>query len=163
MERTGCRSFVTTMNARHLEGDLNVTVHDRVGFSMGSCRLGMSFGLIGTLLLAGCGPNEIVLMGTPDDAQQLLAEALQAWQDGQTPEDLQGASPAIHLADEDWEAGKTLKAFQASAEPEDRGGHWRVSAVLTLSDASQAEEQKPVAYAVTTEPAITIIRVDDVQ
>jgi hypothetical protein len=114
-------------------------------------------------VLAGCGPHEIVLLGTPQDAQELLAEALGAWQSGQTPEDLQGASPAMHIADADWKAGKALKAFEASAEPEERGGHWRVSAVLTLSDGGKAEEHKPVAYAVTTEPAISIIRVDDVE
>jgi hypothetical protein len=163
MKRTGCRRLVMTINARNHKGESKVTAQDRIGFSMGSWRLGMSLGLVGTLLLAGCGPNEVVLMGTPDDAQQLLAEALQAWQSGQTPEDLQSASPAMHVADEDWEAGRTLKAFEPTAEPEERGGHWRVSAVLTLSDAGQAEEQKPVAYAITTEPAITIIRVDDVQ
>ena len=128
-----------------------------------SALMAAALGIVGMLVAAGCGPGEIVLSGAPEDAQELLAEALEAWQGGQTPGDLQSASPAMHVADEDWEAGKTLKAFAASAEPEERGGHWRVSAVLTLAGADQAEEQKPVAYAVTIEPAISIIRVDDVQ
>jgi hypothetical protein len=46
--------------------------------------------------------------------------------------------------------------------PQEAGGHWRVNALLTLSANGQSEMQKNVAYAVTIEPAITILRADDV-
>lgn len=118
--------------------------------------------LCGIVLLAGCGPAEIYVAGDEEDAQQVLKTALEAWKSGKKPADLKNENPVMHIGDEDWQAGKTLKAFTANEEPVEQGGHWRVSAVLTLA-ADGSEEQKQVAYAVTTEPAITVIRLEDGQ
>jgi hypothetical protein len=122
-----------------------------------------ALGVASLITLVGCGTKLIHATGDPDDVQELVADVLEAWQSGQTPEDLLDGCPAMHINDEDWDAGKALKAFAAAEPPVERGGHWRVSALLTLSAAGTADVQKAVAYAVTTEPAITIIRVDDVE
>jgi hypothetical protein len=112
--------------------------------------------------LAGCSSGPVELVGDEDEAQTLVAQALDAWKAGQKPDALQSENPALHVADEDWRAGKALKAYEVAKNPLEAGGHWRVSAVLTLSDGGQSETTKTVAYAVTMEPAITILRADDV-
>jgi len=121
-------------------------------------------GVVATLALVGCGgPKVITASGSPEDAKKVLSTALDAWKTGQKPDQLQTGKPVMYVADEDWRAGATLKAYQLSGAPEQRGGHWRVPAVLTVSTAGKPEEQKPVAYAVTISSSINISRADDVE
>jgi len=114
------------------------------------------------ITLFGCSSGPVELAGDEEEANTLVAEALDAWKAGQNPDDLQACQPALHVADEDWRAGTVLKAYEVAKNPQAAGSHWRVSAVLTLSADGQAETTKNVAYAVTMEPAITILRADDV-
>lgn len=60
----------------------------------------------------GCGRGETRPAGTPDDALEILATALDAWRDGRAPDELQSGDPAFYVADEDWESGKTLKSYE---------------------------------------------------
>ncbi|MBI3866214.1 MAG: hypothetical protein HY290_30410 [Planctomycetia bacterium] len=114
--------------------------------------------------LAGCGaPGPVYVAGDEEEAKEVLTTVLEAWKAGKKPADLKGEKPAYHVGDEDWEAGKSLKAFAATEDPVEVGGHWRVSAVLTLLADGRNEEQKQVAYSVTVEPAITVIRLEDGQ
>jgi hypothetical protein len=121
-----------------------------------------AFGLACLLALAGCSTSPVELVGDTDEAQSLLSTALDAWKAGQKPDDLRSEQPAVYVADEDWRAGTALKAYQVTGIPLEAGGHWRVSARLTLSAGGHSDLQKNVAYAVTMEPAITILRADDV-
>lgn len=100
-------------------------------------------------------------MGSAEDVHELLTAALESWQAGQKPEELKTSDPAMHINDEDWAAGKTLKAYTAIIAPVEEGGNWRVSAKLTLAATGKPEVIKQVEYAVTTDPVITIIRMDD--
>jgi hypothetical protein len=127
-----------------------------------SLLIGSTWGLLGTLMLVGCSTGPVELAGDEDGARTLLSSALDAWHAGQGPDELRGENPAVHVADEDWQAGKKLKAYQVTGTPLEAGGHWRISAVLTLSADGQSETRKNVAYAVTMEPAVTILRADDV-
>lgn len=122
----------------------------------------MLIGLGGIFILAGCGIREIHAAGDPDEVTEVLTAALEAWQAGQKPDELGKEDPAMHIADGDWAAGKTLKSFQPLAAPVKHGGEWRVSTVLTISDAGKAEEQKTVDYSVTVAPAIVITRSDEI-
>ena len=88
---------------------------------------------------------------------------LEAWKAGKGTADLQSGEPQIHVADTDWSSGRALKGYEVAAPPEQRGGHWRVPAVLVLSGANRPDERRPAAYAVTLEPAITVLRADDVR
>ncbi|MBI5760291.1 MAG: hypothetical protein HZA46_17385 [Planctomycetales bacterium] len=134
-------------------------------FEMGRyCVSSFLLGLTATLVLAGCGgPKVISASGNPEEAKKVLSTALDAWKSGQKSDQLQSGKPVVYVADEDWRAGATLKAYQLSGAPEQRGGHWRVSAVLTVAAVGKPEAQKPVAFAVTMGSSINITRVDDVE
>lgn len=113
-------------------------------------------------MLMGCSAGPVVLAGDEDDAQTALSAALDAWKAGQKPDELRSENPAVYVADEDWQAGTALKAYQVTGTPMEAGGHWRVSALLTLSANGQSETQKNVTYAVTMAPAVTVLRYDDI-
>ncbi|MBS0263249.1 MAG: hypothetical protein JSS02_15000 [Planctomycetes bacterium] len=102
-----------------------------------------------------------MLVGDEDEATTVVAQALEAWQSGLKPDQLQQESPQIHVADEDWRAGQSLKSFAVQGAPLEAGGHWRVQAQLVLSADGKSETRKSVAYAVTLEPEITVLRADD--
>ena len=122
----------------------------------------LACGLASALSFAGCAQGPVVLAGDEEEATTIVAQTLEAWQAGQNPDELEGESPKIHVADEDWRSGKSLKSFEVQGAPLETGGHWRVRAVLTLTADGHAELKKPVAYAVTLEPAITVLRAVDV-
>jgi len=123
---------------------------------------GSTLMLAAMVAVSGCSKAPVELVGDEGDAQSILTAVLDAWQAGQEPADLREEDPAMRVADEDWQAGKALKGYQVSGAPMPFGGHWRVSATLTLTDDQKSEQQKLVAYAVTMEPAITVLRADDV-
>lgn len=133
----------------------------RFNMNIGGRVLCLLFGLGGLLTTAGCGSQPMELAGDEEAAQTVVAQALDAWKAGQAPDALRKVNPAVHVADEDWGAGKSLKSYTVSGEPQEEGGHWRVQAVLTIAAEGEPEVTKNVAYAVTTEPAITILRSDD--
>jgi hypothetical protein len=136
----------------------NRSQNDRV--SVRRHFLNFMCGLAGAILIVGCSSSPVELVGDEEEANTLVAEALDAWKAGQKPDALQASQPALHIADEDWRAGNVLKAYEVAKNPQAAGSHWRVSAVLTLSADGQPETTKNVAYAVTMEPAITILRAD---
>ncbi|MSR56267.1 MAG: hypothetical protein EXS05_01160 [Planctomycetaceae bacterium] len=125
---------------------------------------GLVFGLLmlGLLGVAGCGAQPAGPTGRTEDAGKAVSTALDAWKAGKQPDQLKSETPSIHVADEDWQAGKALKGYQMSGAPQKNGGNWRVNAVLTVSDEGQSEQQKTVAYDVTMQPAITVLRAFDV-
>jgi hypothetical protein len=124
--------------------------------------IGVACGFAGMLTLLGCSAGPMQLVGDEDEARTVLTQALDVWQAGHKPDSLKQEQPVVHVADEDWQAGKTLKGYEVTGEPQEAGGHWRVSALLTLWADGESESKKNVAYAVTLEPAITILRADDV-
>jgi hypothetical protein len=130
--------------------------NEAVGITRIRC-LALALGLTGMLILAGCGTREIRPTGNEDDVHDFLSAALDAWQSGQTPDELREESPPVYVSDFEWAAGKTLKAYQAPEAPEEHGGEWRVSVLLTLSGPGESEVQKAVAYSVTTERSAVVI------
>ncbi|MFN0051293.1 MAG: hypothetical protein ACKV0T_03830 [Planctomycetales bacterium] len=117
---------------------------------------------LAAITLAGCGPGQASPKGSTEDVTKVLSVALDAWKAGKKPDELRSEKPAVNIADQDWQAGLALKEYQVSGSPVKYGGNWRVSAVLTLTDERQSALQKQVAYDVTIQPAITILRADDV-
>jgi hypothetical protein len=118
--------------------------------------------LAGLLLFAGCGPKSVNLAGTAPDAKKVLSSSLEAWKEGRKPDQLQSGTPAVVMVDGDWAAGKSLKQFDVPGDAVRTGGHWRVAAVLTLGESGRPDSKKNVAYAVTLDTPISIIRADDV-
>lgn len=125
--------------------------------------LRMAVVLCGAVALAGCsGSRQAGASGSEEDAIEVLKTALDAWKSGQKPDALRNGRPPMFVRDSDWMDGRTLKAFEARETPQEHGGEWRVKAVLTLDGGGLPEEQKEVAYSVTTESnAVVITRSDD--
>ena len=116
-------------------------------------------GLVG-LLLAGCS-KPVVLEGNAGDARQTLTTVLDAWKQGEGTSNFAKRTPPWVVADEDWDSGVKLLEYEIG-EPIAFGGHWRVPAKIRLNSEKRGDHQRQVAYAVTLQPAVSVIRADDV-
>jgi len=123
--------------------------------------MGIAFALACLLALAGCGPSQMKIAGSENDAIEVLKIALDAWKSGEKPDDLQAESPPMYVQDEDWAQGRSLKDFKPHDQPKEFGGEWRVTAMLTLSGGGKPDEEKLVAYSVTTANKATVITRSD--
>ena len=108
------------------------------------------------VVTSGCGPSEIRPEGDAAAARAAVADALEGWKTGETPEEMMSGSPALRVSDEDWRAGKKLVGFEIVDEPVQNGSHWRVYALLTLANARPSR----VCYAVTPGSPASVIRSD---
>jgi hypothetical protein len=112
-------------------------------------------------LALGCGGG--VVPPPPSDpaqARAALRAALDAWQQGQEPDALQGRSPPVHVADEDWLAGRRLLRYQVEDAGRPVGLGLRFAVKLSLGDASGNPSEKRVRYLVHTNPGVSIVRED---
>lgn len=94
----------------------------------------------------------------PTTAKDVLKTFLQAWQDGKKAEDLK---PGIIGADREWNDGKKLVAFEIQSDEANQGTRLSLSANLTLKDDKGTESKSTVKYAVSTAPAVTVLRDED--
>ncbi len=120
------------------------------------CRLLMLVLLC--VVSAGCGGGPRGQPVNPTTAKDVLKTFLQAWQDGKKAEDLK---PGIVGADREWTAGKKLVAFEIQSDEANQGTRLSISANLTLKDDKDAESKSTVKYAVSTAPAVTVLRDED--
>jgi hypothetical protein len=111
------------------------------------------------LLAAGCGPGLQTPAG-PDQARDALRTALDAWQRGDRPDALRAASPAVHVRDPDWAAGRRLTQYQIAGDGGRSGVDLRYTVRLTLTGPKGKAVQKDTAYVVGTSPALTVVRND---
>ena len=119
------------------------------------CRLLMSVLLCAVSV--GCGGPRGGSVN-PTTAKDVLKTFLQAWQDGKKSEDLK---PGITGADREWTAGKKLASFEILPDEANQGTRLSMSVNLTLKDDKGAESKSTVKYAVSTAPAVTVLRDDD--
>lgn len=111
--------------------------------------------------LAGCGgPEATVPEGDGSGARDMLVSVLEAWKGNKTRDELKSQSPPVWVADEDWEAGRTLSAYEIDGEPELNGSHWRVYVKLTISGETKDRPAQRVCYAVTLGDNVSVIRSD---
>ncbi|HEY0981398.1 hypothetical protein, partial [Schlesneria sp.] len=77
------------------------------------------YGGLGWVLLVcaavGCGQSGRTYVLDEELARSSLEDALQAWVDGQTPEDLQ---PTIIMGDQGWAEGRKLGSFEILPDEE---------------------------------------------
>lgn len=109
------------------------------------------------VVLIGCGGPRGGPVN-PTAAKDVLKTFLQAWQDGKKSDDLK---PAIIGVDREWTAGKKLVAFEILPDETNQGTQLNVSVNLTLKDDKGAEAKSKVNYAVSTAPAVTVLRDED--
>ncbi len=82
------------------------------------------------------GPN----MNPPADrARTALEAALNAWRDGKKPGNIEGATPPVHVADNDWTNGRKLAAFEIVGE-EPSAADKRFTVKLTYDKPSVADD-----------------------
>lgn len=111
--------------------------------------------------LSGCGePKVTVPEGNESGAREALVSVLEAWKGNKTRDELKAQSPPVWVADEDWEAGRTLASYEIDGEPELNGSHWRVYTKLTISDEGKTLPEQQVCYAVTLGDNVSVIRSD---
>jgi len=101
--------------------------------------------------LLGCSEGKTYPLDR-DLARSSLEDAMQAWIDGQKPEDLQ---PGMYVSDPAWQAGKKLVSFEILADEDDDPSnlHLRVKRKFNPEDRST---DQTVKYIISTSPAISI-------
>jgi hypothetical protein len=120
------------------------------------------------LIEVGCSSREVSLLGDAAQAEQTLAQALEAWKAGKSLAEFRAANPHMLLADEDWNSGRTLQNYEIVAEPVPHGGHWRVPVQLQFGPLSAGKAlpsraEAPLLrayYAVTLGSKTSILRSD---
>ncbi|WP_373653550.1 MULTISPECIES: hypothetical protein [unclassified Schlesneria] len=115
------------------------------------------YGGLGWVLLVcaavGCGQSGRTYVLDEELARSSLEDALQAWVDGQTPEDLQ---PTIIMGDQGWAEGRKLGSFEILPDEETTdGSNLYIRVKRKFADDNRTMESK-VTYIVGTSPAITI-------
>ena len=111
-------------------------------------------------LVAGCGGNRAMPNATDKDKAAVgLKTMLDKWKAGATMDSLEKETPAIHAADEDWEAGHKLVSYEVLPVTASGGLNARIPAVLEI-ESPTGVQRKNVEYLVETSPRLSIIRQD---
>ncbi len=109
------------------------------------------------LVSSGCTRKVSVAPPDAEQARQVLTKALDAWQRGEKPADLQ-AREAIGVSDRNWREGWKLQSYKLLAGQEERGSSLRIKARLKVSDSKGKAADLNVSYFVGLAPAISIVR-----
>lgn len=113
--------------------------------------LGCLGALAASLLAAGCAARP-EYVAEPDKATAILEEALGAWRDGKTCEELRERRPPVHVADERWLRGTELTSFTIQ-----KGIPFGPSTRFEVTlEGPPPLGTKKVVYTVSTQPAISI-------
>jgi hypothetical protein len=119
----------------------------------------MTFPIILTLVgfaSAGCS----IVPPTPapkEEALSTLKSALEAWQKGETPDDVEKSALHISVTDPDWKEGKRLTKFEIDEEKEPHSVHDR-KFFVKLWIGTGAEAPKVVKFSVLTKPVHCVVR-----
>jgi hypothetical protein len=108
----------------------------------------------------GCGGRTPPPPADPVEARAALKAALDAWQAGTPPQSLRQRKPAIHVADEDWLAGRRLAGYRLADEGRMLGLTLRCPVVLELQNDRGQIVRRNVTYAVGTNPVLSVVRED---
>jgi len=112
---------------------------------------------------AGCSSGNARPPAPPDPAaaRTALESALEAWKNGQTPEELRTGDAAIHMADEQWFFGGKLHEFSIVDEEKPQGTQVRFRVQLQVSGQGRTSPTKSdVNYLVVGGTPLSIIRDD---
>jgi hypothetical protein len=113
---------------------------------------------VSVLLLAmfvGCGQSAGRVPVNQSAARDACETFLDAWKDGQSPEDLQ---PAIYGSDYVWSSGQSLISYEILPAESNHGTSLVLSAKLTLKNAKGVDSKSIASYTVGTTPVMTVVR-----
>lgn len=103
----------------------------------------------------GCQRTARDLSLDETQARDACKTVLEAWQAGQSPEQLK---PGIIASDYAWADGKTLVAFEFLPGEKSDGTNLHIPVKLTLSGGNGKESTSKATYTVGTDPVVTVIR-----
>lgn len=109
------------------------------------------------LVMAGC--ERSLSEDRLNRGREVVRLALDAWQRGKTPEEMQQASPPMEVSDDDWDDGSQLIAYEITdtyGTPDDDLP--RCAVTLTIKDLMGKQVSRQVVYRVRTEPNLVIGR-----
>lgn len=106
-----------------------------------------------TALCTGCSQSGRSYSLDEELARSAVQDALQAWVDGQTPEDLQ---PSIIMGDQGWLNGRKLSSFEILTDEETTDGSNLYIRVKRKFIGETGTSDSKVTYIVGTSPSITI-------
>ena len=121
--------------------------------------LGVAAAIAGLTGLAGCGPAPSA-QADPGQARDVLRQALDAWQAGDTPESLLQKTPPVRVMDREWQTGVKLVRYKVEGDVP-FAAELRCRVLLTLQPPGKAAKDKKAVFAVGTSPAITVVREED--
>lgn len=117
--------------------------------------------LLAAAFMAGCGGTPIPKETDPTKAVTVLKTTLEKWKNGTSIVDLQKETPAVYAADEDWEAGMKLVAFELRDVLDQGGFATRIPVALHIQSPNGLL-WKEVEYKVTVREKIVNIMKQDV-
>jgi hypothetical protein len=110
------------------------------------------------IVLAGCGGTPAAPAPDHDAAKKTLERALSSWQNGETIEGLEKASPSIKVSEPSWERGDKLTKFELQGAGKPKGGQREFQVTLWLSNAKGKKTKEMVEYRVGIDPFETVTR-----
>jgi hypothetical protein len=123
------------------------------------------------------GPGRVVLLGLalfvvfgcrgqppapadPERAREVLRQALDAWQRGDTPESLKQRDPAIVANDPEWSSGTRLLNYKVDGDGL-LGAELRCPVTLSVQTKNGKTVQKKAVYYIGTTPVLTVVREEE--
>ena len=102
----------------------------------------------------GCGDSEEDL----EVARQSVVAALEAWKQGETPDQLQTRTPPIEFHDDDWQNDAKLHDYKVKKVYRDTDGRPRCVVVLSVERRGGKVVSVQLTYQANTDPKIVIDR-----
>jgi hypothetical protein len=113
--------------------------------------------LLPLALVAQFGCQQAPQQATPDRARTILREALDAWQQGQTPEAFRQRT-SITAVERKWREGCRLVRYEIVGDGERFGFDWQCKTKLSLENATGKKLQEKAIYSISTAPALVVVR-----
>jgi hypothetical protein len=108
--------------------------------------------------LLGCGATP--RQAEPETARATLRRALDAWQNGASPEAFQGASPTVTIVESRWQQGIRLLRYELNSDGTPSGFDVQFAVKLSLQDRAGKKFQEKALYNISTSPVLVIVRSD---
>jgi hypothetical protein len=116
----------------------------------------LALGALIVLPAAGCHQS-LPPQADPAAARTALTAALEAWQKGESTEDLAKRSPPIYFNDQKCVPDVKLISFKIEDSQDFYGQSVRIKTVLTLKMKDGSTREKKAGYLIDTSPATVIV------
>jgi hypothetical protein len=107
--------------------------------------------------LAGCDRGTMPPQANADQARAALTRALDAWQKGESIEDLARGDPAVYFNDPRCKSDVKLLAYKVDDGHEFYGQTARIAVMLTFKFPDGATKERKASYLIDTSPTVVIV------